>query len=139
MKRKSNPDANHLPIETIGYIGGHPSLNNANLPQMAPDQRSPETLPDPWLFDSEALIRELDRCRELALQIPARTQEVHFASNIVIDALWNLREQIRFLLALHCEGQRQWQRRAAKALSKRQTKRNDMRTEVRPVHAHRNA
>jgi hypothetical protein len=27
-------------------------------------------LPDPWLFDSEALLRELARCRETALQIP---------------------------------------------------------------------
>jgi hypothetical protein len=68
---------------------------------MASDQRPPETLPDPWLFDSEALIRELDRCRELVLQIPARTQDVHFASNIAITTLWNLREQIRYLLALH--------------------------------------
>jgi hypothetical protein len=27
-------------------------------------------LPDPWLFDSEALLRELDRIRETALQVP---------------------------------------------------------------------
>jgi hypothetical protein len=26
-------------------------------------------LPDPWLFDSEALLRELDHCRETVLQI----------------------------------------------------------------------
>jgi len=32
---------------------------------MAPDQRPPDTLPDPWLFDSEALLNELDRCRDL--------------------------------------------------------------------------
>jgi hypothetical protein len=64
-------------------------------PQMAPDQRPPETLPDPWLFDTEALIRELDRCRELVLLIPARTNEVHLASNTAIGALWSLREQIR--------------------------------------------
>jgi hypothetical protein len=69
-------------------------------------------MPDPWLFDTEALLRELDRCRDLVLQIPARTQDVHFASNIAISALWNLREQIRYLLALHREGQRQWQHRA---------------------------
>jgi hypothetical protein len=75
---------------------------------MAPDQRPPEALPDPWLFDTEALIRELDRCRELILAIPATTQAVHFASNVAITALWNLREQIRFLLAMHREGQRQW-------------------------------
>ncbi len=33
-------------------------------------QRPPEKLPDPWLFDSQSLLRELDRCRELVLQIP---------------------------------------------------------------------
>jgi hypothetical protein len=101
---------------------------------MAPDQHPPEKLPDPFLFDSEALIRELDRCRELVLQIPATTHAVHFASNIAITALWNLREHIRYLLALHREGQRQWQRQA-----QRQTTRNDTPTEVRPVHTHRSA
>jgi hypothetical protein len=106
---------------------------------MAPDQRPPEKLPDPWLFDTEALIRELDRCRELVLLIPARTNEVHLASNTAIGAAWNLREQIRHLLAIHCEGQREWQRRAATAISKRQKQRADSRTEVRPVHTHRSA
>ena len=90
---------------------------------MAPVQHPSEKLPDPFLFDSEALIRELDRCRELVLQIPATTQAVHFASNIAITALWNLREHIRYLLALHREGQRQWQRQA-----QRQTTRNDTST-----------
>lgn len=33
-------------------------------------KRPTETLPDPWLFDSEALLRELDRCSETVLQIP---------------------------------------------------------------------
>ena len=104
---------------------------------MEPDQRPPETLPDPWLFDTEALIRELDRCRELILAIPATTHAVHFACNIAINANWNLREQIRHLLAIRGEGQRAWQRRAA--LSERQKQRKDSRTEVRPVHAQRSA
>jgi hypothetical protein len=68
----------------------------------------PEKLPDPWLFDSEALLRELDRCRELVLQIPAKTHDVHFASNIAIDAIWNLRETLRELLRLHRDGQSNW-------------------------------
>jgi hypothetical protein len=65
----------------------------------------PEQLPDPWLFDSKKLLRELDRCREMVLLIPATTPETHFAANIAIDALWNLRETISFLLELHREGQ----------------------------------
>ena len=41
----------------------------------------PEKLPDPWLFDSETLLRELDKCRELVLQIPVHNSETHFAAN----------------------------------------------------------
>jgi len=37
----------------------------------APDRQH---LPDPWLFDSEALLRELARCRETALQIPIKPE-----------------------------------------------------------------
>jgi hypothetical protein len=75
-------------------------------------KRPPEKLPDPWLFDSESLLRELDRCRELVRDIPATTHAVHFASNIAIDALWNLRENLRYLLALHREGQRSFSKKA---------------------------
>src|ERR1700676_2721909 len=63
--------------------------------------RHADKLPDPWLFDSEKLLRELDRCREMVLLIPATTHETHFACNIAICAVWNLREQLRFLLHLH--------------------------------------
>jgi predicted RNA-binding Zn ribbon-like protein len=73
-----------------------------------PDKRPPEKLPDPWLFDSESLLRELDRCRELVLAIPATTHAVHFASNIAIDAIWNLRETLRELLRIHRDGQSNW-------------------------------
>ena len=54
---------------------------------------------------------------KLILQIPAKDAATHFAINIAINANWNLREQIRCLFAIYCEGQRQWQRRADKALS----------------------
>jgi hypothetical protein len=71
------------------------------------EKRPPEKLPDPWLFNSESLLRELDRCRELVLQISIRNpQETHFCINIAVDALWNLRENLRYLLALHRDGQR---------------------------------
>jgi hypothetical protein len=78
-------------------------------------KRPPEKLPDPWHFDSEALLRELDRCRELVLQIPATTNAGHFASNIAIDAIWNLQQHLRYLLHLHREGQRQFSRKADQA------------------------
>jgi hypothetical protein len=68
--------------------------------------RLPDKLPDPWLFDSQKLLRELDRCRELVLQIPiGDTHATHFGINIAIDALWNLRETLCHLLLLHREAQ----------------------------------
>ena len=76
-------------------------------------QRPPDTLPDPWLFNSESLLRELDRCRELVLQIPiADHHATHFGINVAIDALWNLRETLRHLIRLHREGQRSFAKRA---------------------------
>src|SRR5437762_13793156 len=78
-------------------------------------KRPPEKLPDPWLFDTETLLRELDRCREMILLIPATTHAAHFASNIAIDAIWNLRENLRYLVHLHREGQRQFAKKARPA------------------------
>jgi hypothetical protein len=76
-------------------------------------KRASETLPNPWLFDSEKLLREIDRCREMVLLIPAPTHETHFAVNIAVSAIWNLREDLRYLLGLHRQGQRAFARRHA--------------------------
>jgi hypothetical protein len=76
------------------------------------ETRTPDKLPDPWLFNSESLLRELDRCREMVLLVPAPTHATHFALQIAINALWNLRENLQYLLLLHGEGQRSF---AAKA------------------------
>jgi hypothetical protein len=87
------------------------------------NKRPPEKLPDPWLFDSESLIRELDRCRELVLDISiAHPHQTHFDINIAVDALWNLRENLRYLLALHREGQRAFAKQSADAETKEQKK-----------------
>ena len=88
-----------------------------------PDKRPPEQLPDPWLFDSESLLRELDRCRELVLSISiAHPHQTHFDINIAVDALWNLRENLRYLLALHREGQRAFAKHSPEAEQKPQKK-----------------
>jgi hypothetical protein len=98
----------------------------------APDLLRPNQMPDPWLFDTQALLRELDRCRELVLQIPATTQPVHFASNIAVNAIYDLQQHLRFLFHLHCEDHRAKQRAfrdaAAKPSPKRQTKPIDRQT-----------
>ena len=76
-----------------------------------PEIITPEKLPTPWLADSEWLLQELVKCREDALRLP---WSVNNASNInsVIDRLWRLEQNLRYLLHLHCEGQRSFARKA---------------------------
>ena len=67
---------------------------------------TPRQLPDPWLFDSEALLRELDRCRETVLQIPTtNSNATHFGIELAVNAIWNLTENLRYLLLLHRQQQ----------------------------------
>ena len=79
-----------------------------------PTKRPPEQLPDPYLFNSESLLRELDRIREMVLLIPVSgdLNATHFAINNAIDAIWNLSQDLRYLLHLHRAGQRSFAKRA---------------------------
>jgi hypothetical protein len=72
---------------------------------------APEKLPDPWLIDSAYLLKELSRIRELTLAIPL-TMASSLPQNSVIDALWRLEEQLRYLLRLHAAGQSAFAQRA---------------------------
>jgi hypothetical protein len=93
---------------------------------MKPPNRQPEKLPDPWLFDSEALLRELDRCRELTLQIPTNgdCNATHFGIQIAVNAQWTLRENLRYLLHLHREKQRAIRKQHEQSLSDALSKNN---------------
>src|SRR5882724_1749916 len=69
--------------------------------------RPPAKLSDPWLFESEALLRELDRCREIVLQIPiTNPNATHFGIQLAVNAIHNLTESLRYLLHLHREQKR---------------------------------
>lgn len=72
----------------------------------------PSHLPNPWLFDSESLIREIDRIRETALQVPTNgdANATHFGLQQVINAAWTLRENLRYVLGLHRQGQNAFRR-----------------------------
>lgn len=96
--------------------------------------RTPDKLPGPWLFENEALLRELDRCCELVLQIPIdNPQATHFGINNAISAIWNLTQTLRFLLHLHRDGQRAFATKAERetaakaALDRDQIKRDKFR------------
>jgi hypothetical protein len=72
---------------------------------------SAKKLPDPWLFDSELLLRELAKIREAVLRIPVN-ENSHSDINAVIDRVWRLEGNLKFLLQLHAEGQRRFQEKA---------------------------
>jgi hypothetical protein len=75
-------------------------------------------LPDPWLFDSEALLRELARCRETALQIPiTNPNATHFGIQLTVNAIYNLEENLRYILHLHREQQRSIRRQHEETLA----------------------
>jgi hypothetical protein len=80
---------------------------------------APENLPDPWLIDSAYLLKELSRIRELTLAIPL-TLASSLPQNSVLDALWRLEEQLRYLLRLHAAGQNAFAQRAKDAVPKPQ-------------------
>jgi hypothetical protein len=65
----------------------------------------PSKLPDPWLFDTTTLLTELARIRELALHIPPTRNEQHGAIQTVIDAIWHLEGNLRYLVQLHSAAQ----------------------------------
>jgi hypothetical protein len=102
------------------------------------NQPTENILPDPWLFDSEALLRELDRCRELTLQIPTNgdCNATHFGIQIAVNALWTLRDNLRYLLNLHREQQRAIRKQHEQALSDALA-RHTATTKQKIVHLHR--
>jgi len=63
---------------------------------MQPTLIPPEQIPDPWHFDSAALLAELDRIRDLAVQIPPTFNAQIGPINTVINAIWDLRERLQF-------------------------------------------
>lgn len=72
-----------------------------------------DRLPNPWLIDSEFLLGQLTWVRELVLRVPL-TNASYQPVNAVVDALWRLEQQVRYLLALHREGQRAFARKHSK-------------------------
>ena len=111
--------------------------------QMQPEHVRPDQLPDPWLLDTEALLKELDRIRELALRIPPIRNDILGPINSVIDAVWDLQQRLRFCFAnrseAHSDAQRTFREAAATPSSKRQTKPIDRQAEARPANARRKA
>ena len=80
----------------------------------APERLKPTQLPDPWLIDTNHLMAELTRIRELALRVPV-TPESYGPTNTVVDAVWDLQQRLQFLIGLQAEMQRNFARKAERA------------------------
>jgi len=90
---------------------------------------TPDKLPDPWLVDSAYLMHELARIRSLAVAVPL-TLEAYGPTNTIVDALWRLEQQLRFLLCLHREGQRSFAQKSEQISSpKKRTKKRSAEAE----------
>ena len=72
---------------------------------------APDKLPNPWLVDSEFLLNELARLRELILKIPVANNSI-LPINTAIDAIWRTESQLRYLLQLHRDGQSAFAKKA---------------------------
>ncbi len=53
----------------------------------------PEKFPDPWLYDTAAILADLDSIRELILRIPL-TKESFAPTNVAVAAVWELRDRL---------------------------------------------
>lgn len=73
--------------------------------------RTPDKLPDPWHYDSEKLLAELERIQGVINTIPiSDPTATHFGINRAATALYDLTSNLRYLLYLHREGQRSFAR-----------------------------
>jgi hypothetical protein len=78
----------------------------------------PEKFPEPWLFDTAALLAELDRVRGLVLAIPLHN-DTYGPTNTAALALWELRDRLQFLVRLQAERQREWAKKQIKPTTER--------------------
>jgi hypothetical protein len=100
-KRKTTPNG----LKSPGNGGACKAATDA--PAMPKFQK----LPDPFLYETEALIADLDSVRELILRIPVHNDTV-LPTNAAIATVWDLRERIRELAVLRLQSQRHWQTKA---------------------------
>ena len=72
-----------------------------------------DRLPNPWPIESETLLAELDRIRELVLKVPLDVQN-RSAWQSVLDSVWRLRADLTDTLRLQRQMQEAFATKAAK-------------------------
>ena len=126
MARKPPAKENILNIR-VGHGSG---AENGEMRKAQPSQNqetrelTPDKFPDPWSVDTEYLLKELTRIREVTLRIPVNS-ETYSSIQLVINALWNFEEHVRFCLQLQRQGQEAFRRKAIRADEKSRRVRKD--------------
>jgi hypothetical protein len=121
--RHARPAYARLQLARLEGSFGHEALSGFGFERekkgrAMPENFPPEKLPEPWLIDSEYLLRQLASIRELALKVPF-TNDSYQPTNTVVDAIWRLEEQLRYLLHLHRDGQRAFAAKADEQMNAR--------------------
>jgi hypothetical protein len=129
MKHINNDSQINVPLPA--------SVNPCSAVMNAPQRLSPDQLPDPWLLDTDGLLSELARIRELALRIPPARNDILGPINSVIDAVWDLEERLRYCLSLHCEMRRDFAKKHRNNLSANQIPRQQRRAGPQTANARR--
>jgi len=119
-----NPSQGERTAEEISWW--NKNVSDATRAQAKPlplDGPLPDKLPDPWLFDSELLLRKLEQCRELVMKIPISNPAATLDGiKIALSAVCTLQNDLRFLLHLHREGQHAFAKQSDEAEHKQQKK-----------------
>ena len=117
-----NPSQDERTPEEIAWWNSNVSDPNRANPRGLPlDAPLPDKLPDPWLLDSELLLRKLEQCCELVRQIPiSNPAATHHGITTALTTISNLQGDLRYLLHLHREGQRSFAKQSDEAAHKLQ-------------------
>ena len=71
-----------------------------------------EDCPSLWLVDNAYLLGELQRIRELVQHVPLASLAMSLPLSSVSDAIWRLEGQLRDILRIHRDGQRDFAKQA---------------------------
>src|SRR6266550_2664525 len=96
-----NPsDDKRTPEEIAWWNTNVSDPNRAHAKPLPLNAPLPDKLPNPWLLDSELLLRKLEQCRELVMQIPiSNPAATHEGIKIAVTTISNLQSDLRLLAA----------------------------------------
>lgn len=93
-------------------------------------ERVPDDSPCLWLVDNNYLMSELARIRELVQRVPLISISMSLPLQSVADAVWNLEQQLRDILNIQRERQREFARKAENVQKRSQNQTRKQETKI---------